>query len=96
MDLKKHCTGQPDRLPKITAIMEAISFRLPRPVRKLVQYRDRQATYPICPRCSHAVDREYMNFCDRCGQRLNWTFLHTARVVIQSEPQTSPQSIQPD
>lgn len=28
--------------------------------------------YPVCPRCHISLDREYMNFCDRCGQALDW------------------------
>lgn len=29
-------------------------------------------SYPVCPRCGRSLDREYMNFCDFCGQRLAW------------------------
>ena len=28
--------------------------------------------YPICPRCNSSLDREYQNYCDRCGQALDW------------------------
>lgn len=28
--------------------------------------------YPVCPRCSMTLERTYMNYCDRCGQRLKW------------------------
>ena len=27
---------------------------------------------PVCPRCSMALERTDMNYCDRCGQRLKW------------------------
>lgn len=26
-----------------------------------------------CPRCRTTMEREYQLFCDRCGQRLNWS-----------------------
>lgn len=29
-------------------------------------------SYPVCPRCACTIEREYMCFCDRCGQKLAW------------------------
>lgn len=37
--------------------------------------------YPVCPRCSVSLDREFVNFCDRCGQRLSWKGFQNARVI---------------
>ena len=31
------------------------------------------AEFPKCPRCGTTMEREYQRFCDRCGQRLNWS-----------------------
>ncbi len=28
--------------------------------------------YYVCPRCHITLEREFMSFCDRCGQHLNW------------------------
>jgi len=28
--------------------------------------------YYVCPQCSVTLEREFMTFCDRCGQRLDW------------------------
>lgn len=28
--------------------------------------------YYLCPGCGIFLDREYVNYCDTCGQRLNW------------------------
>ena len=28
--------------------------------------------YYVCPRCDSSLDREYISYCDRCGQHLNW------------------------
>ena len=29
--------------------------------------------FPLCPRCGTTMERVYQLFCDRCGQRLNWS-----------------------
>ena len=50
---------------------EALAYRLPREVTETVVLASGIA-YPVCPRCRVSLDREYMNFCDRCGQRLSW------------------------
>ena len=38
-------------------------------------------SYPICPRCDCSIDREYMRFCDRCGQRLGWDLFDFAKII---------------
>ena len=50
---------------------DAVSYRIPRQVRQ-VSVLQNGDSYPICPRCDISIDREYMSFCDRCGQRLSW------------------------
>ena len=49
----------------------AEEYRRSMPVRQVFRSRNGEA-YPICPRCHRSMDREYMRFCDRCGQRLGW------------------------
>ena len=39
-------------------------------------------SYPVCPRCKRTLEREYMCFCDRCGQRLAWDCFDFAAVVL--------------
>ena len=29
--------------------------------------------FPICPRCDMALERSYQQYCDRCGQALDWS-----------------------
>ena len=29
-------------------------------------------TYYLCPKCGIPLDREFVRFCDQCGQKLNW------------------------
>lgn len=45
-------------------------------------------SYPICPRCDTTIDREYMNFCDRCGQRLSWEDFENAGTVLAPRSKT--------
>ena len=58
----------------------AISYRVPMVVWEVILFRGGN-TYPICPRCKCSLDREYMRFCDRCGQHLAWEFLNYAKVI---------------
>lgn len=47
-------------------------FREPRPV---MEKRELSGSYyAVCPRCAVTIDREYVSFCDRCGQRLSWEY----------------------
>ena len=62
-----------------TASADAVSFRLPMPVTERLTFRN-GGGFPICPRCDVSMEREYMRFCDRCGQRLNWRDFDNAKV----------------
>ena len=61
----------------------AVSYRVPRSVTKVLLHRSGDC-YPICPRCDCTLDREYMGFCDRCGQRLAWQSFAVA--TVRHEP----------
>lgn len=52
-------------------LSETIAYRVPSMVTETKAYRNGEQ-YPVCPRCRITLDREYMNYCDRCGQRLDW------------------------
>lgn len=55
-------------------------YRAPMRVKEVCQF-DSGDIYPICPRCGMTIDREYMSFCDRCGQRLGWELFDYAVIV---------------
>lgn len=74
--LLKTPVPRPRKLLPVTAIQ----YRLPLPVRE-VRVFPHGDSYPICPRCDKSMPREYMRFCDRCGQRLSWFAYEHARVV---------------
>ena len=50
---------------------EAVSYRTPLAVTEYI-ILGRDGAYPVCPRCDVSLEREYVNYCDRCGQRLSW------------------------
>ena len=59
----------------------SVSFvRNPKRVMAVLTFQS-GTSYPICPRCDCSMDREYMRYCDRCGQRLSWERYDTAAVI---------------
>ena len=60
--------------------VSALGYRQPMQVRTLARYRS-GGTFPVCPQCGSALEREYQRYCDRCGQRLGWRDLRRAQVV---------------
>lgn len=52
-----------------------LSYRRSMAVREAVIFRDTiygETAYFACPRCQSILEREYMAFCNCCGQKLNW------------------------
>ena len=62
---------QKKRQRNIAKLIDPVSYRLPLPITEVVVLKS-GSCYPRCPRCELSIDREYRNFCDRCGQRLEW------------------------
>lgn len=57
-------------------IAEQLSYREDMEVTEYKSYlRDPNVIYdiyPVCPRCKETFEREYQQYCDRCGQKLAW------------------------
>lgn len=68
----------------------AVSYRVPMQVLEAIQY-SQGGSYPICPRCDCSLDREYVRFCDRCGQRLSWKHMEAIRLVYPSRDRARKQ-----
>ncbi len=51
---------------------DELRYRRPLRVREVVRYA-REGLYPRCPQCRGILDREYMCYCNMCGQCLDWT-----------------------
>ena len=64
----------------LRTLQNAESFRKPLFVKEVVVFQSGDS-YCACPRCDSLLDREYMRFCDRCGQHLSWKMLKFAKVV---------------
>ena len=60
-------------------VADAISYRVPLRVKKVIYFSE-TSCFSICPRCDTIMEREYVQFCDRCGQRLSWYALSRAEV----------------
>ncbi len=67
----KTAKKQPKQGEGITFVTRELSFRIPLPVTELRTYGSSDEYY-VCPRCKLTLDREYMAYCDRCGQCLVW------------------------
>ena len=63
-----------------SVFLHILSYRIPMPVKEVLLFSSGDS-YPICPRCDEPTDREYMHFCDQCGQRLSWVHFNSATIV---------------
>ena len=61
------------RIKRHVDYTEELSYREP----MLVSYLQ-----AICPRCESSMEREYVSYCDRCGQALDWSEIHTASIRL--------------
>ena len=61
----------------------ALSYRRPMVVRELMVFpaMKQDISFYVCPRCRTTMEREFMSYCDRCGQRLSWTRYEQAQIV---------------
>ena len=57
------------------------AYRQPMPVTQRILFSSGGRAYYICPRCKVTLEREFVSYCDRCGQHLNWSGYQTAAVV---------------
>lgn len=61
----------------------ALSYRRPMRIRELMVFPDMRPmdSYYVCPRCQITLEREFVKYCDRCGQCLDWTTYQQAKIV---------------
>lgn len=81
MHLKLPSIRLPEQDQRIGFFIDAASYRVARPVTKLVRYPMHGYCYPLCPRCKKCMEREYVSYCDRCGQKLNWDKIEEAVIL---------------
>lgn len=60
-----------------------VSYRSPMPVTELMAFEtwQRKDYYYVCPRCGITMEREFMAYCDRCGQHLDWKGYKKVKIV---------------
>lgn len=87
--LEKLCVGfdlTPNDLLIPAAVGKELAFREPMPVTHIRCFYysspDGLTTFPVCPRCGISLEREYQNYCDRCGQRLNWKDFSNTAIIL--------------
>ena len=71
------------KIPHLSEIFPALTYRWPMRVWQLMVFldaRDEDSHY-VCPRCGITMEREFMAYCDRCGQCLNWVMHAQAQVI---------------
>ena len=61
-----------------------LSYRLQMPVTEVMIFPNGTGYY-VCPRCHVTVEREFMSFCDRCGQHLGWKGYQKARKIYPGQ-----------
>lgn len=54
-------------------LLRLMSYRRKMNVKDFRLY-DKYVTYPLCPRCGCCIEKEYVKFCNGCGQHLGWKF----------------------
>ena len=62
---------------------DALEYRRPMQVSEIMVISSAcgETGWAVCPRCGMTMDREFMSFCDRCGQRLGWSAYKKAKVI---------------
>ena len=59
-------------------------FRQKMPITEVMIYSDGTGYY-ICPRCHVTMDREFVDFCDCCGQHLSWKNYRKAKKIYPAQ-----------
>lgn len=59
------------------AVMEVTTLRI---------YRVHYSEYSLCPRCEIPIEREFVNYCSNCGQKLSWETYLNGNIEIEYCP----------
>lgn len=68
-----------ERNHTLCLILKFAQFHVPMLVTQLMVFPD--TAYYVCPNCKITLEREFMSYCDRCGQRLDWKKYRSAQIV---------------
>ncbi len=65
-------------------LLSLTQFRVPKMVSDLMIFQ--YVSFFVCPQCGITLEREFMKYCDRCGQRLDWRNHKNPRIVFPGSP----------
>lgn len=78
---------------ELRKLQESVSYRNPMQISEIIIYHDSYLGYVgnyICPRCKASLERDFMSFCDRCGQKLSWKNYKKAKRIYPGEETNNP------
>ena len=71
------------RVKALITLAWEMSHRDPMGITEYVYYRTTHHEYVRCPRCKTTLEREYVAYCDRCGQRLDWESAESVVIYLK-------------
>lgn len=79
-------------------LLLALSYRRPMLIRELMVFPNMRPmdSYYVCPRCQTTLDREFVKYCDRCGQCLDWKKYEQAKIVYPGRKKRGAKAVRPD
>ena len=74
-------------------LLSMAEYRQPMPIREmlLLPFSGRTGCFYLCPRCHISLERDFMAFCDRCGQRLDWRDYKNAKALYPEKGSSQPE-----
>lgn len=65
-------------------IAEQLEYRKPKRVKSVICFASSSnEMFAVCPTCKSLLDREYMGYCDVCGQKLSWQDFEDAEIIYK-------------
>ncbi len=79
------CLGFHETPNHLLGIEESdLSYRAPMAVMEIRAFPNMtgKPMFPVCPRCKASLEREYLSYCNYCGQCLSWEHLKVAAIIV--------------
>lgn len=70
--------------------LSSSSYRQAMKVKELMRFAS-DFGYFVCPRCRTTLERDFVAYCDRCGQCLDWSGYRKVKIIyLQNECKCKP------
>lgn len=78
-----HLIASVPTLFSFRAMFHHFLYRVPMRIEEVMIFQTSwgQTGYYVCPRCKVTMEREFMSFCNRCGQCLDWSDYKNAMMI---------------